>query len=43
MQTKNQNEKYETNLPPCLGKALSFKVNKRGEGNGEAKENNLTM
>jgi len=32
MQTKNQNEEYETNLPPCMGKALLFKVKKWGEG-----------
>ena len=28
MQTKNQNGKHETNLPPCLNKALLFKVKK---------------
>jgi len=28
MQTKNQNGKHETTLPPCLDKALFFKERK---------------
>jgi len=42
VQTKNQNEKHETTLSPCLDKALLFKENKQSEGKEETKENNLT-
>ena len=41
-QIKNQNKKHETNLTPCLDKALLFKGKKVRERKGKTKENDLT-
>jgi len=42
VQTNNQNENHEATLPPCLNKALLFKVKKSKRSERKTKENDLT-